>query len=145
MKRRTRWVTTVVDLWAEVEYRYPSEDRATASSNADCIREVENEGKRNERRLPVGQGGGYLWRANTYTAYLEREGGVYVDFHTVGLSRDFPPMLGWLIEPIARRIGRGSVTETLKELRRAVVDPARQPHGSEAAPAPPEPAWCGEG
>jgi hypothetical protein len=31
-------------------------------------------------------------------------------------------LLGWLIEPIARRLGRGSAADTLKHLRQAVVD-----------------------
>ena len=34
---------------------------------------------------------------------------------TVGLSRGFPPLLGWLIEPIARRLGRKSIERSLEE------------------------------
>jgi hypothetical protein len=31
------------------------------------------------------------------------------------LSRSFPPLLGWIIEPIARRLGRRSAATSLQE------------------------------
>jgi hypothetical protein len=124
---------------------------ATAVSNTDCIRQVEDPGQTNERRLEVGKGSGYLWRANTYATYLERDGGVYIDLQTVGLSRGFPPLLGWIVEPIARRLGRGSAAESLKQLRQAAVraqstapertedEDAAQP-SSGSSPS----GWCGD-
>jgi hypothetical protein len=86
-------------------------------ATAERIQQVEGAGTPDERRLPVGQGGGYLWHANTYMKILERDGGTYLEFKTLGLSRGFPRFLGWLAEPIVRRIGRGSVERTLDELR----------------------------
>jgi hypothetical protein len=38
----------------------------------------------------------------------------------VRLSRRFPAMLGWVIEPIARRLGRKSVETFLREFRDAL-------------------------
>jgi hypothetical protein len=128
IERSASVVTSVVDLWATVDYWYPRADRALAISDANCIRQVEDAGTRRERRLAVGTGSGYLWRANTFSAYLERDGGVYVQFETIGLSREFPALLGWIVEPIARRIGRGSASESLERLRTAVLSsgkPAR--------------------
>ena len=37
-----------------------------------------------------------------------------IEMETIGLSRSFPPMLGWFIEPIARRLGRKSVELSLR-------------------------------
>jgi len=37
------------------------------------------------------------------------------------LSRPFPTMMGWMIEPIARRIGRRSVERSVEEFRQAVL------------------------
>ena len=88
---------------------------AYALSTADDIREVENAGQRDERLLPAGQDSGYLWRASNFTRFTEREDGVYVEMETIGLSRGFPPFLGWLIEPIARRLGRKSIERSLEE------------------------------
>jgi len=74
-----------------------------------------------ERYVPPGQDRGYLWRAATFTRFVEADGGVYMEMETIGLSRPFPPLLGWVIEPIARRIGRGSVENSIQEFRRAVL------------------------
>lgn len=138
-------VTSTLDVWSAVEYRYPRSGLATAASNADCIRQIDDAGEPGERRLPVGRGKGYLWRANTYAFYLERDGGVYIDFQTVGLSRGFPPLLGWIIEPIARRVGRSSAADSLEQLRTAAGSAAAAAprHTSPDAPGPPA-EWCGE-
>ena len=146
-------VTGVVDLWTAVSYRYPRAGRAAALSDADCIRQVENPGSPDEYRLPPDTGSGYLWRANTFSKYLERDGGVYVQVDNIGLSRGFPPLLGWLIEPFARRLGRGSVTESLVRLRNAVADTSgtRSQEGAASSrlpsPAPRSngPQECGSG
>jgi hypothetical protein len=137
-------ITGVIDFWTVVSYRYPRRGRAAATSDADCIRQVENAGEADEYLLPPGAGGGYLWRANTFSKYLERDGGVYIELDNIGLSRDFPPLLGWLIEPFARRIGRGSVARSLAQLREAVVAGAtNRGHKVPAAARVPE-FWCTE-
>jgi hypothetical protein len=124
-------VTGVLDVWSVVTYRRPREDRAAAVSNSNCVRQVEGAGTADERLLPPGMGSGYLWRANTFSKYLERDGGVYVEVDNIGLSRGFPTGLGWIIEPFARRIGRGSVSDSLAQLRHAV-----RPEGRPSKPAP---------
>jgi hypothetical protein len=117
LEQRTRFVHAVLDTWWQRAHEYPAADRAYVISSAERIQQVEHAGRPDERRLPVGEGGGYLWRANTYMKILERDGGTYLEFQTLGLSRGFPRFLGWLAEPIVRRVGRGSVERTLDELR----------------------------
>jgi hypothetical protein len=142
IERSAATVSSIVDAWGHVDYRYPGADRATAVSNTDCIRQVEDAGTGAERRLPVGAGAGYLWRADTFSTYLQRDGGVYVEFETIGLSRGYPPLLGWLIEPVARRLGRSSVSESLDSLRKVVLGPSppAQHDARRAAPVPD--FWC---
>ncbi len=82
---------------------------------------MKDAGRPSERRLPEGRDSGYLWRAGTFTLFVEGDDGVYMEMETVGLSRRFPPLLGWLIEPIARRVGRRSVERSVQEFRRAVL------------------------
>ena len=142
LRRRVGIVSGVLDLWVVVDYRYPRPDRAVAVSDADCVREVKDADQAHERRLPLGTGSGYLWRANTLTKYLERDGGVYVEINTVGLSRRFPPMLGWIIEPIARRLGRSSAEDSLAQLRRALTEPESASTGTAAEVEIPG-TWCG--
>jgi hypothetical protein len=81
---------------------------------------VQNAGGRDERLLPAGHDSGYLWRANTFTRYVEGKDGLWIEMETLGLSRRFPPLLGWIIEPIARRLGRRSVETTLLEFQSAL-------------------------
>jgi hypothetical protein len=143
IRTRARGVTGTFDLWMSIEYRYPEQGVATAASNADCVRQVEDAGTPGERRLRIGTGSGYLWRANTFATYRERDGGVYVDLQTVGLSRGFPPLLGWLIEPVVRGLGRRSVAQTLESLQKAVARGELSP--GKAGPATlSDTAWCGE-
>lgn len=47
-----------------------------------------------EDHFPVGRDSGYLWRANAFTKFVQRDGGVWVELETVGLSRRFPPFVG---------------------------------------------------
>jgi hypothetical protein len=117
LEQRTRFVHAVLDTWWQRAHEYPAPDRAYVISTAERIQQVQNAGEPDERRLPIGKGGGYLWHANTYMKMLERDGGTYLEFQTLGLSRGFPRFLGWLAEPIVRRVGRGSVERTLDELR----------------------------
>jgi hypothetical protein len=123
VKEDAGMVSAVLDVWTVVHYER-SGACAHALGEADAIREVRNPGLPTERHLPPGRDSGYLWRANTFTRFVERDGGVFVELETLGLSRRFPAFLGWLIEPIARRIGRGSVERTLNEFRDAVLKTA---------------------
>ena len=113
-------VGAVLDIHSTVRYSRPSDRVACVLSNADEIREVKDAGQSNERLLPAGRDSGYLWRASSFTRFIERDDGVYVEMETLGLSRSFPPFLGWFIEPIARRLGRKSIERSLEEFIAAV-------------------------
>jgi hypothetical protein len=120
-------VRAILDVRSTVEYFYPSTGVALVVSLSDEIREVQNAGGRDERLLPAGRDSGYLWRAGTFTYFREQADGLYVETQTIGLSRAFPPLLGWIIEPIARRIGRRSVVTSLQEFIVAVQRDAAAP------------------
>ena len=72
-------------------------------------------------RCQPAAGTGYLWRATTFSSYRQQDGGVYLFLETLGLSRGYPAMLGSIIEPIARRLGRKSVEGALAEFRQALM------------------------
>lgn len=116
-------VDAVLDVRSAVDYRTLSDGSISAISRSEEIRQVENAGRANESLLPVGRDSGYLWRAHTYTLFVPQRDGVFVVMETLGLSRRFPPFTGWIIEPIARRLGRksveGSLTEFLTAIRRS--------------------------
>lgn len=116
-------VSATFDLWSTVRYVRVGRTRAYSVATATEIREVENAGEPNERLLAAGKDRGYLWQASSFTKLVERDGGVYVELETLGLSRGFPAMLGWIIEPVARRLGRKSVEGSLREFRGALTSP----------------------
>jgi hypothetical protein len=113
-------LTAVLDVRSSVEYRTQRDGSVTAVSKSEEIRQVEDFGNPSESLLPVGHDSGYLWRAHTLTHFVPEKDGVFIVMETLGLSRRFPPMTGWIIEPIARRIGRKSVEGSLEEFLTAI-------------------------
>jgi hypothetical protein len=120
IKEEAGVVSAVLDVWTVVTYGQTTACAHSLGAASD-IRQVKNPGEANEQWLPAGRDSGYLWRANTFTRFIARDSGVDVELETLGLSRGFPPLFGWLVEPIARRIGRSSVERTLAEFRAAVL------------------------
>ena len=120
IQQRGGGVTAVLDVRSTIQYTFPDSRSAYSISNADEIREVQNAGESHERLMPAGRDNGYLWRASTFTYLREQSDGLYVEMQTIGLSRRFPPLLGWFIEPIARRLGRRSVETSLQEFLAAL-------------------------
>jgi len=120
LKEDAGLVSAVLETRTVVTYEQEAQT-ARSIGTATQIRQVKNAGSSRERLLREGHDSGYLWRANTFTRFVERDGGVCIQVETIGLSRRFPPLLGRLIEPIARRLGRASVERTLNEFRDAVL------------------------
>jgi hypothetical protein len=61
-----------------------------------------------------------LWRLNSYWRFEERDGGVYVECRAISLTRDVPTGLGWIVEPIVRKLPRQSLINTLTATRQAL-------------------------
>jgi len=114
-------VTAVLDVRSTVRYVFLDKGHAFTVSHSEEIREVRRAGAADEVLLPSGRDRGYLWRADVFTAFTQMPDGLYVETETLGLSRGFPPMLGWIIEPIARRLGRKSVVLSLEQFQAAAV------------------------
>lgn len=113
-------ITAVLDVRSSVTYRPVNSTAVLATSQSEEIRQIENDGRPDEKILPAGRDDGYLWRAHTFTYFGEGEGGVFVVMETLGLTRRFPRGSGWLFEPIARRLGRKSVEGSLGEFLAAI-------------------------
>lgn len=120
LKEGEAGIHAVLDVRSAVDYRTLGAGGITAISRSEEIREVDNAGHSNELLLPAGRDSGYLWRAHTFSYFIPDEDGVFVVMETLGLSRRFPRGFGWLIEPIARRLGRKSVEGSLNEFAVAI-------------------------
>jgi hypothetical protein len=114
-------VSAVLDVQSTIQYFQPTPRRVYSIATADEIREVKDPGGRNERLLPAGRDSGYLWRGHTLTIFSQLDGGIVIEMESLGLSRGFPPLLGWIIEPIARRLGRHSIEDSLREFAAAIA------------------------
>ena len=84
------------------------------------VQEIEDFGQPSERELPPDEGNGYIWRLYSLFRLEQRDGGVYFELEAVALSRDIPFAVRWMVEPIVRRVSRGSLETTLEQTCRAV-------------------------
>jgi hypothetical protein len=84
------------------------------------MEEIEEYGSPGEHRLAPDEGSGYIWRLYSFSRFEQRDDGVYVELEVIALSRDIPAALRWLIDPIVRRVSRGSLFTSLAETRQAV-------------------------
>jgi hypothetical protein len=120
-------VTVTINADFDIDYQRLGPDRVVSDSRATRLAEVENLGQPSEHELPVDDGHGYLWRLNTYWRFEEKDGGVYVQLETIGLSRSVPFLIAWLVNPLLRSIPRGTLTSLLAATRTAVTQPQAAP------------------
>jgi hypothetical protein len=90
-------------------------------SRSTSLQAIENFGQPDMRILPPDRGPGYVWRLYSLAKYEETDDGVYIELEALGLSRDVPTMLRWLVEPIVERLPKDSMRATLEETRKAVL------------------------
>jgi hypothetical protein len=57
----------------------------------------------------------------------KRDGGVYVEFETISLSRGIPVEVRWLIKPVTDDLPRKMMTNMLDDTRSAVWQKAELP------------------
>ena len=113
-------ITVVLDTDHDVHYPAVDSKRWFCRSHTTRIAEVEDPGTPKEKVLPPDTGYGFLWRLYSYWRFQERDGGTHVECRAVSLSRDIPLGLGWIIEPIIRKLPRESLINTLKATREAL-------------------------
>jgi hypothetical protein len=56
-----------------------------------------------------------------YWRFHERNGGVDLECRAISRTRDVPKGLGWIIDPIVRKLPRDSLVNTLEATRRALA------------------------
>lgn len=114
-------VTVVINANFDVWYTQLDSTHSMTKSYSTRIAEVQNAGKPDERELPVGRDHGYMWRLYTYWRIEEKDGGVYLQNESVGLSRTVPWEFAWLVKPLIRGIPRAVLSNLLQATRRAVL------------------------
>ena len=114
-------ISVVVNTEFETKYIRVSPTQATIYGVSTRVAEVEDPDTPEEREKPVGEGGGYMWRMNTYWRLEEADGGVYLQCESISLSRSIPFGLGWMIGPFVTGIPKESLDFVLTKTRQTLV------------------------
>jgi len=101
-------------------YVHLDEKRCYSISHTTRIREIKDYGQNNERELEPDVGSGFIWRLYSGARFEERDGGVYVEIEAIVLSRDIPAAFRPLVNPIVRRLSKGSILTSLQQTQEAV-------------------------
>lgn len=117
---RKSLVTVIVNVNLDIQYKLIGTTRAMSKSYSTRIAEVENAGTPDEHELPVGNDHGYVWRLYSYWRIEEKEGGVYMQVASIGLTRTIPWTIAWLVNPLVRSVPRSVLSRLLESTRRAV-------------------------
>lgn len=120
-------VTVVLNANFDVHYDRIDDYRLVSRSHSTRIVEVENVDQPSERELAPDGGNGYMWRLNTYWRAVEKDGGVYIQMETIGLSRSVPAIVAWLVNPLLRSIPRGTLSSLLEATRKATINRPNPP------------------
>jgi len=123
----TKVITVVVDGEHHARFAWLGPGRARSWIRSTRLAEVTAAGTSGEHEEPVGKGGGYLWRLNSYWRFEERDGGVYLECESVSLTRDIPFGLGWAVGPFVTSLPRESLEFTLDTTRKTLMKEARLP------------------
>jgi hypothetical protein len=119
--RKKKIIIIILDTDYRVHRHSVDAARAYSNSISARIAQVENAGGPDERELPLGKDGGYLWRLNSYWRYFDSGRGVYVQCEAVSLTRDIPTGLNWLVGSFVQSVPKESLEFTLNSTRSAVL------------------------
>jgi hypothetical protein len=117
-------ITVVLDTDHDVHYSAVEARRWFCRSYTTRIAEVEDAGTEKEHLLEPDTGYGFLWRLYSYWRFDEKKdgNGVHIECRAISLTRDIPTGLGWIIEPIIRKLPQESLIHTLDCTRRALAE-----------------------
>jgi hypothetical protein len=118
--KKALWITAVVEADYKANYFRRDEKSRYGFVWSTRIQEVVNDGQTSEKKLPPDTGSGFIWRLFSISRFQERDGGVYVELEAMGLSRGVPACMGWLVNPVIRRLSQSSLMTSLSETRQAV-------------------------
>jgi hypothetical protein len=114
-------ITVVFNTNYHVRYAMLDALRMYVISRSTRIAEVKDAAHPDAGEKPVGADNGFLWRLNAYWRFEESDGGVYARCEAISLSRDVPPLIGWMIRGFVEKFPKESMLNTLRGTRAAVT------------------------
>jgi len=118
--KKALWITAVMEADYKANYFRRDEKSRYGFVWSTRIQDVINYGQPSEKKLPPDTGSGFIWRLFTISRFQERDGGVYVELEAMALSRGVPACMGWLVNPVVRRLSQSSLVTSLSATREAV-------------------------
>jgi hypothetical protein len=118
--KKALWITAVMEADYKANYFRRDEKSRYGFVWSTRIQDVVNYGQPSEKKLPPDTGSGFIWRLLSISRFQERDGGVYVELEAMALSRGIPACMGWLVNPVVRRLSQSSLVTSLSETREAV-------------------------
>ena len=129
------FVTIAIENECESTHAQAGIGRWYSIATSVRVQEIEDYGQPSERKLPAGEGSGYIWKLHTITRTEEADGGVYLEVEAMALSRDIPAGARWMVDPIVRRVSKGAMVTSLRQTLGAVSS-STQAAAGRTAPAP---------
>lgn len=111
---RSMLVTATYDTWHRVRHRQVSPSRVDSTSVSTRIEELHDAGTPKERRVPLAESRGFLWRMQSWWRFTATPAGVVVTCESITLSRPVPFGLGLVSRPIITRVARESMTTAVR-------------------------------
>jgi hypothetical protein len=114
-------LTVVLNSNYHVRYGMLDPRRMYVISHSTRIAEVKDAAHPDAGEEKVGDDTGFLWRLNSYWRFEQADGGVYAECEAISLSRDVPPILGWMIKGFLEKFPKESMQNTLRGTKAAVL------------------------
>jgi hypothetical protein len=107
--RQHHFITVILDTTCDVSFAALDPAHHYSISRSTRIDEI----------TPGGDNG-FLYRLNTYWAWEQRDGGLYIQLESLSLTRSIPHGLAWAVRPYLESIPRDSLIFTLTSARNAL-------------------------
>lgn len=115
-------LTVVLNTTYRVHYTMTDAKRMEVVTHSTRVAEVKDPDQSYAEEQPVGDDTGFLWRLNSYWHVEAADGGVYAKLEAISLSRDMPPVVGWMIKGFLEKFPKDSMLNTLRGTRAAVMN-----------------------
>ena len=97
--------------------------KAYSTTSSQRLQGIINPGTADEKRDEQESGSGLIWRLESILKFEQAEGGVFVQWEAVALSRSVPVFFRGVVNPVVSRISRSALATSLQQTRDANVAP----------------------
>lgn len=113
-------ITVAIDADFDVQFERLGPNRVTDRSCATRLAEVVHVDKADAHELSPDKADAYLWRLCEFWRFEQKDGGVYAQVESIGLTRSVPAWIAWLVDPLVKSLPRGILMSLLAATRTAV-------------------------